>query len=71
MQVVGMEKFKANGKHFIIVVLKDVNGIFHSESYEVVNMIPFSESTTQEDLLKSSKERIQFDIAAKKLTGGL
>ena len=60
-----------NGKDFIIVVLKDEQGVFHSEIYEVTNTIHSITSPTKEEVLKKSKERIQFDIAAKKITGNL
>ena len=71
MKIVGMENYKVSGKDFIIVTLKDVSGLFHSNSYEIVNTIPFSNFSTQEEAIKSSKEKIKFVIAAKKLKSGI
>ena len=68
MQVIDREMFYANGKDFVIVVLKDEQGVFHSEIYEVSNTIAPIASTNKEALLKNAKLRIQFDITAKKLT---
>ena len=66
MRVVDRENFRANGKDFVIVVLKDEQEIFHSEIYEVLNTIAPIASPNKEALLKNSKLRIQFDITPKK-----
>ena len=60
----GIENLYEHGKDFLIIILKDTEGLFHSEIYEVANSISINGSHSIDEVFEKSKEKIHFDTTS-------